>query len=399
VFTCKNITIILVSSLILGMMVSIAPWLQPNGGLWEDVHWANLPPYSTKELPGLDGEIHIVRDYWGVPHIFASSLNDLYLGCGFAHAQDRLFQLDLNRRIAEGKLAEVFGEEYIELDQTNRQLGLGQAANASLALLDPQIIELLESYAEGINLYIQTIGTKIPMEFRVLNYFPLPWNVTDTLTIERYLAWQLSAVNAFQDLKIASLISEYGTSAVFTDLFPDTHYNDIPIVPPGSEPSPLDENLLKAAYTLAKNYEHIQERNPIPVAPNGGSNSWVINGSHTETGAPILASDPHMVLTTPTVWYEVHLVGPGHNVQGITYPGIPFVYQGHNPSISWGWSGGITPASAGDGPVWSQMYLISTITSGALDSPANIGIKTIGTQLYKKTPPSGQWLVEYSHPP
>ncbi|MDO8123222.1 MAG: penicillin acylase family protein [Candidatus Hermodarchaeota archaeon] len=345
VFSCKNVTIILVASLILGMMVSIAPWLQPNGGLWQDIHWANLPPYATNELPGLDGEIHIVRDYWGVPHIFASSLNDLYLGCGYAHAQDRLFQLDLFRRIAEGKLAEVFGDEYIELDLTNRQLGLGQAANASLAILAPQILELLESYAEGINLYMHTIGTKIPMEFRVLNYFPGPWNVTNTLAIERYLAWQISASNTFQDLNMASLINEYGASAVFTDLFPETHYNDIPIVPPGSQPQPLTENLLEAAYALAQNYQRIQALNPIPIAPNGGSNSWVINGSHTATGAPILCNDPHMTLTTPAQWYEVHLIGPGHNVQGITYPGIPFVYQGHNPGISWGWSGMVSDVS------------------------------------------------------
>lgn len=321
-------------------MVSVVPWLQPNGGLWQDISWANLPPYSSQQVPGLDGEVHIVRDRWGVPHIFASSTNDLYLACGFVHAQDRLFQLDLYRRIAKGKLSELFGPDYLEFDQFYRQLGFDQAGQTSLSLITPQVRGFLESYAEGINLYMESIGTKIPVEIRVLNYFPTTWLVNDSLAIERYLAWQLSASNAFQDLQMASLIQTYGATAVFTDLFPTTHYNDHPIVPaPSTDSKQLTGKLAEAANRLASYFQQMESQNPFPLSSLSGSNSWVINGSHTESGSPILCSDPHLSLTTPPLWYEVHLIAPNHNIQGITYPGIPFVYQGHNQNIAWGWTG------------------------------------------------------------
>jgi len=315
-------------------MVSVVPWLQPNGGLWADISWANLPPYSSEEIQGLTGEVHIVRDFWGVPQIFASDTNDLYLACGYVHAQDRLFQLDLYRRIAQGRLSELFGPSYLELDQLHRQLGFESTANASIPLLDPTVLGLLKSYATGINQYMAHIGSKIPLEIRVLGYFPEPWNETDTLSIERYVAWQLSASNAFQDLKMANLIETYGAELVFTDLFPEAQYNDKFIVPTPT----LPELLKEAAASLTQRLKNLQAQNPAALAA-GGSNCWVINGSHTSTGAPILATDPHLSMTLPPIWYEIQLVAPGHNIQGITYTGIPFVYQGHNPDIAWGWTG------------------------------------------------------------
>jgi penicillin amidase len=332
--------IILVCSLLLGMLVSVIPWLQPNGGLWADIPWANLPPYSSEEIQGLNGEVHIVRDLWGVPQIFASDINDLYLACGYVHAQDRLFQLDLYRRLAQGKLSELFGPNYLELDQFHRQLGFEAAANTSVLLLDPTVLGLLKSYATGINRYMDNIGTNIPLEIRVLGYFPAPWNETDSLTIERYVAYQLSASKAFQDLKMASLIDTYGTNLIFADLFPELQYNDEFIIPSPT----LPEHLKIAATSLARRLEWLQNQNPASLS-TGGSSCWVINGSHTNTGAPMLASDPHLSLTLPPIWYEIQLVAPGHNVQGITYTGIPFVYQGHNPDIAWGWTGMLSDVS------------------------------------------------------
>ncbi|MFX1582223.1 MAG: penicillin acylase family protein [Promethearchaeota archaeon] len=340
VFTCKTITIILICSLILGMMFSVVPWLQPNGGLWADIPWANLPPYSAETIPGLSDEVHIVRDAWGVPQIFANDINDLYLACGYVHAQDRLFQLDLFRRIALGRLSELYGPTYIELDLLYRQLGFGAAANASILLLDPTVVDLLKSYATGINRYIETIGSKIPLEIRVLGYFPEPWNETDTLAIERYMAWQLSATYAFQDLEMANLIDTYGADLVFTDLFPEVQYNDGFIVPSPA----LPEHLKTAAASLGQRLEDVQNENPAPFS-GAGSNCWVINGSHTTTGAPILATDPHLTMSLPPSWYEIQLVTPGYNVQGITYTGIPFVYQGHNPNIAWGWTSMLSDVS------------------------------------------------------
>ncbi len=321
-------------------MVSVVPWLQPNGGLWADIPWANIPPYSSEEIQGLNGEVHIVRDFWGVPQIFASDTNDLYLACGYVHAQDRLFQLDLYRRIAHGTLSELFGVTYLELDEYHRQLGFGAIANATVPLLDPTVLGLLKSYAIGINRYMENIGSAIPVEISVLGYFPAPWNETDTLAIERYVAWQLSASTAFDDLKMANLIDTFGADLVFKDLFPEVQYNDNFIVPPTS----LPDYLKGAAESLANRLEDLQKLNPGSLS-TGGSNSWVINGSHTSTGAPMMASDPHLSMTLAPIWYEIQLVAPGHNVQGITYTGIPFVYQGHNPDIAWTWSGMLSDVS------------------------------------------------------
>lgn len=342
IFTCKTVLVILVCSLILGMMVSVVPWLQPNGGLWQDINWANLPPYTQEQVPGLDGEVHIVRDYWGVPHIFATSTEDLYFACGYAHAQDRLFQLDLYRRIAKGKLAELFGSEYIDFDQYNRQLGFDQAALNSLSVLDPAVLALLDSYAAGINQYMVTIGNKVPLEIRVLNYFPSSWSAVDSLSIERYLAWQLSASSAFQDLQMASLVDTYGANLVFQDLFPEIQYDDKFIIP---SPSTYPKEITQAASALATYFQEVESRSPILFDNNGGSNCWVLNESRTATGGPLLASDPHLSLTVPPLWYEIHLIGPSTNVQGVTYPGIPFVYQGHNEDIAWGWTGMKTDVS------------------------------------------------------
>lgn len=336
--------VILIAALILGMMFSVVPWLQPNGGLWLDIHWANLPPYSSEEIPGLDAEVQIIRDQWGVPHIFATTTPDLYLACGYVHAQDRLFQLDLYRRVAQGKLAELFGPQYFDLDVMYRNLGLTKAAEASVALLSPETNELLESYAAGINRYMETIGTKIPVEFRVLGYFPIPWTKTDTLSIERFLAWVFSGPNAFDDLQMPSLIEAYGNVTVFTELFPDIRYNDIPIVPAAgqkskTEPISLPDDLINSALALANRLDKLNTQNPFHINPIGGSNAWVVNGSLTNTGAPFLCNDPHLSLSYPPLWYEIHLIGPEENVQGITYPGIPFVFQGHNTHIAWGFSG------------------------------------------------------------
>jgi penicillin amidase len=340
VFNCRTITIILVSSLILGTLVSIVPWLQPNGGLWADISTANLPPYSSENIEGLNGEVHIIRDFWGVAQIHATDINDLYLACGYAHAQDRLFQLDLYRRIAKGRLSEIFGPSYLELDTYHRQLGFGATANASLLVLDPTVLELLKSYAVGVNRFMEKTDSDIPLEFRSLGYLPEPWNETDSLSIERYMAWQLSASNAFQDLKMAELIDTYGANLVFTDLFPEVQYNDGFIVPNPVLPAPLKT----AAKSLAIRLEDLQEMNPVPLS-TGGSNAWVVDGTHTTTGAPMLASDPHFSMTLPPLWYEIQLVAPGHNVAGITYTGIPFVYQGHNPEIAWAWTGMLSDVS------------------------------------------------------
>jgi penicillin amidase len=332
----------MICTFILSMMVSIVPWVEPNGGLWLDVTWANLPPFAQAELPGLDGEIHIVRDQWGVPHIFATTLGDLYLACGYVHAQDRLFEMDLYRRIAEGRISEVFGPENLDTDLFHRQLGLMEAANASYALLAPDVQLLLQRYAQGVNLYLEHIGGQVPMELRVLGYFPEHWTAIDALTMERYIAWVSDEGNALRELDMLGLADVIKTDPIWQELFPEIHYNDLPIVPSLSsvQTSGVQDDtpaeLREAAAALANSWRRISEQSSLGSVASGGSNAWVVSSSRTTTGAPLLACDLHFTLALPSLWYEVHLVGGGMNVRGITFPGFPFVLVGHNANLAWG---------------------------------------------------------------
>jgi penicillin amidase len=329
----------MIGFLILSMMIGVLPWVQPNGGLWMDIHWANYPPYATEHLPGLDGQIEIVRDKMGVPHIFASTEHDLYLACGYVHAQDRLFQIDTYRRLAQGRLSEIFGENYFGDDVFYRSLGLNESALASYQLLSSDVQALVQSYAAGFNLYLERIGSRVPLEIRVLGYMPEPMTTTDVLTIERLFSWMISGSQAFQDLDMAILVDAFGNDTVWNELFPGIRYNDLPTVPPPSgktaETDQFLSSLLGAAKSLADRYRRISAHGPMPSSPLGGSNAWVINGSLTDSGLPILCGDPHLNLLIPTFWYEVHLVGAGHNLRGITLPGFPFILQGYNSNHAW----------------------------------------------------------------
>ncbi len=329
----------MIGILILSMMLNVLPWVQPNGGLWMDIHWANYPPYATEELPGLDGQIQIIRDNMGVPHIFASTEHDLYLACGYVHAQDRLFQIDTYRRLAQGRLSEIFGENYFGDDLFYRSLDLNGTAQASYQLLSSDVQALIQAYAEGFNLYLERIGSRVPLEIRVLGYMPEPFTPTDVLTIERLFAWMVSGSQSFQDLDMAVLVDALGNDTVWNELFPVLRYNDLPTVPPPTEKTAetnnFISNLLEAAKSLAARYRSITADGPLPSSPIGGSNAWVLNGSHTESGSPLLSGDPHLNLLIPTFWYEVHLVGAGHNIRGITMPGFPFILQGYNSHQAW----------------------------------------------------------------
>ncbi len=329
----------MIGILILGMLMSVVPWVQPNGGLWMDIHWANHPTTATEALPGLDGEITIVRDNMGVPHIFASTEHDLYLACGYVHAQDRLFQIDVFRRLAQGRLSEIFGENYLIDDIFYRSIGLNETAYDSYQLLSSNAQGLIQAYAEGFNLYLERIGSRVPLEIRVLGYMPEPFTPTDVLVMERLFAWMVSGSQAFQDLDMAVLVDALGNDSVWNELFPVQRYNDLPTVPSPDvkteESAKFQSSLLEAAKSLAAQYREIIADGPLPSSPLGGSNAWVLNGSLTESGSPILCGDSHLNLLIPTFWYEVHLVGAGHNIRGITLPGFPFIMQGYNSHHAW----------------------------------------------------------------
>ncbi len=284
---------------------------------------------GTLRLPGLQNEVEVLRDRWGVPHIYASNLHDLLFAQGFVHAQDRLWQMDFHRRLVAGRLSEILGQTTLSVDHWLRILGMRRVAELDVDLLGPRTRLNLEAYAAGVNARIAQ--GRLPVEFSLLRYRPEPWTVADTLSWGKMMSWYLS-VNWESELLRAQLITHLGPDRA-AELEPSPPTEHPYIVPPGAELATLDTSPLERA----------KEARPFvgPTARDGlGSNSWVLSGSRTATGAPLLANDMHLFMTLPSVWYENHLVADDLNVTGITFPGIPGVVAGHNGHVAWGFTNG-----------------------------------------------------------
>ncbi|MCT8138442.1 penicillin acylase family protein [Anaerobacillus sp. CMMVII] len=294
-----------------------------------------LPKISgTVHISGLVEPVSVWRDVNGVPHIEATNEHDLYFAQGYVTAQDRLFQMDLGRRQASGRLSEVIGEATVNNDKYFRTFGLRRAAEASLAVLSEEAHQTLTSYAAGVNAFIdeaKSNGT-LPIEFRFMGYEPEEWTELDSLTLGKYMAYDLGG--NWHGQLFRHYLLQYFSEDEALDLFPSY---------PKEGPHILDvvkENQLDFSHSLASNF--------VPNAENG-SNNWVLAGSRTETGLPLLADDPHLSLATPSIWYETHLQSPEVNVTGVIFAGIPGIILGHNEHIAWG----VTNV----GPDVQQLYL------------------------------------------
>jgi penicillin amidase len=294
-----------------------------------------LRRYLSSSLPQLSGEqiiqglaqpVEILRDQWGVPHIYAQNEPDLFFAQGFVHAQDRLFQMDVNRRIGLGRLSEIAGPMALPTDRMARVLGWPRAMEATMSgvACDPQTGALLSAYADGVNAFIA--GQKLPPAFAMLAYQPEAWQPRDCAAWGVVLAWGLS-VNWETELVRARLVAALGPEKA-ADLTPGCAA-DYPAVLPGKV---MDGRL---ARELRLAYQEAAHRLPFAVAP-AGSNNWVVSGALTATGRPILANDPHLPPLFPAIWYENHLQGGRYHVTGFTTPGVPGVVLGHNERIAWG---------------------------------------------------------------
>lgn len=285
---------------------------------------------GTISVAGLKDEVRIIRDRWGVPHIYASNVEDLFYAEGYTHAQERLWHMDFNRRLASGTLSELLGELPLDIDMFFRTIGLRRTAKAAARLIqekgDNLTRTLIGAYIKGVNEFIESHLDSPPFEYRFLGLQPSTWTLEDTNTCGLLVAWQLS-VNWDNELLRAELIERLGEKRA-RDLLPFYPPEASLIVPSDGVFREMVGSLLecqkKATGCLSSD----------AVTP--GSNNWVIDGSKSTTGMPLLANDPHLFIGMPSVWYEVHLVAPGFNVIGATFPGLPEVFIGHNERIAWG---------------------------------------------------------------
>jgi penicillin amidase len=288
-------------------------------------------------LQGIQADVHVYRDAYGVPHVYAQSENDAWYTVGYLHAQDRLWQLELIRRAGNGRLAEVLGEPALKVDRMFRTLGFPELARDLSEKLDDQSREQLESYAAGINAYIHANQGRYPIEFDVLNFNPEPWKVEHSIGVSRLMAWELNHAR-WIDMLLGELVERFGEQKA-REIFPEWDEDAPFIIPERTRGRNVAKSLLQLL-DADKTYRSLMGA----PAFSGGSNGWVVSGEKSTTGKPILANDPHLALTAPARWYEVHISAPGIDVAGASIPGVPFVVIGRNRNIAWG----VTNAMADD---------------------------------------------------
>ncbi len=280
------------------------------------------------KLKGLQGPVEVLRDRWGVPHVYAQNAPDLFFAQGFTHAQDRLWQMEFQRRVGSGRLSEVLGERTLKADRWLRILGFRRAAEETVKQLAPDNRELLAAYVAGINAHLAS--EPLPVEFSILRHTPEAWRMEDTLTWLKMMAWSLS-VNWEAELLRAKLIERLGPEMAAA-LEPDNR--DWPhIVPPGVDLHTIGLSALAAA-------EAARPYIGPDVGDGVGSNSWVLTGRRSASGKPLLANDMHLAMGIPAIWYENHLIGGEYNVTGVSLPGVPGVVAGHNGHLAWGVTAG-----------------------------------------------------------
>jgi penicillin G amidase len=321
-------------------------------------------------VPGLQSEVSVERDNWGVPHLRGGSVEDLAEAQGYVTAQDRLWQMDLLRRAARGQLSEVLGSKTLEIDKDFRVLNFSRAAERDFGMIRPDVRRILEAYARGVNHFIEQHTNRLPLEFTLLRYKPQPWLPSDSLVIGCYMYRTLVDTRE-EEMGRAVVTAKVGTELA-RDLYSAEASMDRFVVGEGvagkdsragarpdhnrdEEEDEMDpEDVLKAGRQMDAGPtassppdltsvfgEEVQgwlKESRRQIRRSLGSNNWVVSGEHTATGKPLLANDMHLELTLPPIWYEIHLTAPGWNVKGFALPGAPMVVVGHNDRIAWGFT-------------------------------------------------------------
>ena len=316
-----------------------------GGAYW----WAreSLPMMDGQiAAPGLGAPVEVLIDQYGVPSVYARDAEDAFYTAGVLHARDRLWQMELYRRVTMGRLSEVFGDSTIEIDKRFVTLGLRAAAQAEWERAAPQVRTALERYAAGVNAVASSLnGRQRALEFQILRFNPAPWEPIDSLAIGRLLTWRL-AENHHAELVRGALARKFDAESalLLTGRYPANApaiLDGAPRVAPAVSTPTSGSGLASAEGAKATH-----RRKPIEypkglewlsaTARRGNSNSWVLAAGKTRNGRPMLANDPHLQIEFPSVWYEMHLVAADLDVTGVTIPGVPVVALGHNARIAWG---------------------------------------------------------------
>lgn len=289
-----------------------------------------LPDYDENiSLSGLASNVEVIRDEMAVPHIYAENETDLYRSIGYVQAQDRLWQMDLLRRLTLGRLSEILGSDLAGADQLFRSLHFSQKSRMVIDSCDEHIVSLIEAYSEGVNSYIEDNISHLPPEFTILGYIPDRWEPVHSANLIGYMAWGLTMawsteVNLFN-------ISQVVDREHFIELLPDMDMQDVYVIP-GYE----NADMLAVHSELEKITEKISN---LGLQVFHASNNWTVSKDKSMNGHAMLANDMHLDLNAPGIWYQMHQVVPGNlDVTGVVLPGQPFVVCGHNENVAWGFT-------------------------------------------------------------
>jgi len=333
-----RLPVIFVFSIIIGIVILIFAYGITRKSLPED--GVEIESAYIKE------NIEIYRNEFRIPHIIAGNEYDAYFAVGYAQAEDRLWQLDFSRRTVKGELSEIFGNETLIIDKFMRALDIKTISTETLLKTNKKTISVLQAYSDGVNAYIENNLENLPFEFGALDYKPKNWEPIDCIAIGKALSLEMS-LGMWVDITFGEIADKFGKSFVkeLTPGYPD----DAPCVLdqfPGSlqNPSPTSNNISKQLSAIAKNYDFNGYSDTLQIirellgitGSSSGSNAWAINRDKNKKSPGILANDPHLNLSLPPKWYQIHISYPGINLIGMTIPGIPFVVSGRNNNISWG---------------------------------------------------------------
>jgi len=323
-----------------------------SGSVWKP---ARAGTQSTVDSP--HGPAEVRYDDWGVPHVSADDEQALYFAIGYVHGRDRLFQLDLQRRLVSGTLSAVVGDATLDSDRFNRQMRFREAAEATVDHLDgTNVAEVNRAYADGVNTAMD--NETLSIEFQLLDYEPARWTMVDSITIEKLIAWGLSG--GFRTLRKDRLREEFGEEMA-EQVFPFRYDTEDPMIRDHHDPGVFGANLDSPGSSdeaggdgtggVEPGSETVAGRRTESVGPelvdwlgqfepsrNFGSNSWLVGPALAAGDAPLVSNDPHLQLQAPPIWQEVHLDGPDHRVRGVMFPGVPFVVIGENDHGAWGFT-------------------------------------------------------------
>ncbi|MCA0365959.1 MAG: penicillin acylase family protein [Bacteroidetes bacterium] len=288
------------------------------------------------ELQGIKEEVKVEYDINRVPHIFAKNDEDLYFTQGYVMAKDRIWQMEFYTLVASGRLTEVVGEKALEYDRYNRRLGMARTAREIAKKLetDPISSSVLKSFTNGVNAYIRQLDYKnYPLEYKILGYGPKEWSPYKTILMLMNMRNTLNGGS--DDFRITNVADQYGLEVV-KDLFPNYPVVESPTIPVGTPWNFEAKKIASPSSIMVERKENKVLVNIPSPAPEIGSNNWAVGGAKSATGLPILANDPHLGLTLPSIWYQMQLTTPDMNVYGVALPGCPGIVIGFNKDVAWG---------------------------------------------------------------